>query len=425
MKINYICQSYPPMISGAAVVVERLAMGMAKRGHEILVIAASDTGNSYTKDQLRLKIVRLPSVVNPKRAQQRFVPWPTRDLIAEIKGFGPDVIHIHDVLNLGVSGLLVGRTLEIPVISTIHQLPWFVSAYLPDIPGLKPLTESSLWMYSRWLDNQCQQMIVPTQTIANTIEQFGHFETTPISNGINLEKYSPYSSDPREKERLISKYQLDPLKPIVLHVGRLDADKNVEVVIRAAANVLAKTDSQLLIVGDGENKKSLERLAIRLGIDDRSHFPGFVDPKGDLPGIYRLGSVFTTASEIETQGLVLLEAMASGLPVVAVRATCIHELVKDSVNGYLVHPGSSTELARKIAALVSDPTKAKRMGIASIKIAQAHNIRFSLNQHENLYKSTIQDFIRVKGQRDRAINSGSQPIFSQIIKSFINQQRPH
>jgi glycosyltransferase involved in cell wall biosynthesis len=404
------------MISGAAVVVERLAVGMAKRGHQILVIAASDDGNAYSQDHPNIRILRLQSVANPKRAEQRFVTWPTKELTTEVRDFGPDIIHIHDVLNLGVYGLMVGRASGIPVIATIHQLPWFISAYLPDVPGLKMLTESSLWRYSRWLDKQCQQMIVPTPTIANTIERCGHFKTIPISNGINLEQFSPYPSETGEKERLISKYHLDPTKPIVLHVGRLDADKNVEALIRAVADVLVKTDSQFLIVGDGEKKKSLEKLAAQLGIDDLIHFPGFINPKGDLPGIYRLGTVFTTASEIETQGLVLLEAMASGLPVVAVRATCIHELVKDSVNGYLIPPGSANQLAAKIEALATNPTKAKQMGIASMKIAQAHDSHFSLNQHENLYISTIQEFIQVKDQRIPAINI-RQPFF-QLFKKI-------
>ena len=158
-----------------------------------------------------------------------------------------------------------------------------------------------------------------------------------------ISKFSTiHLSNPAKDDGLLEKYHLDPNLPIILHVGRLDADKRVPVVIRAAAKVMEQVPAQLLVVGDGECRESLMDLSRQLGIDNRSSFPGFVDLNTDLPDLYRLSTVFTTASEIETQGLVLLEAMASGLPIVAVDATCIHEVVKNQINGYLIPPGDES-----------------------------------------------------------------------------------
>jgi 1,2-diacylglycerol 3-alpha-glucosyltransferase len=303
------------MISGAAIVVQKLAEGMVSRGHSSLVIAASDRGETYTLEFGNLKTIRLKSITNPKRAYQKFVPISFRRIFKELKDFQPEIIHTHDVLSLGIAGIFVGHALDIPVIATIHQLPWFISAYLPAIPGLKHLIERSLWSYSQWLNKQCETMIVPTSTIARIIERRGGFVTQVISNGVDLTHFNPMPSNHLEEKYLRRKYNIDDKCSIILHVGRLDLDKNVDLVIKAAAKAMRKSDANLLVVGDGKCRKSLIQLAKKEGVRNRSKFPGFIEPKTDLPGIYRMADVFITASEIETQGLVVLEAMASGLPV--------------------------------------------------------------------------------------------------------------
>ncbi|MGB6421428.1 MAG: glycosyltransferase, partial [Anaerolineales bacterium] len=117
------------------------------------------------------------------------------------------------------------------------------------------------------------------------------------------------------------------------------------------------------------------------------HFPGFVETNGDLPGLYRLAAVFVTASEIETQGLVILEAMASGLPVVAIKATCIPELVQDNVNGYLSQPGEVGQMSEQVLRILMSPNRAKEMGRVSRALAQEHSIDKSIDNHEELYQS--------------------------------------
>ncbi len=179
---------------------------------------------------------------------------------------------------------------------------------------------------------------------------------------------------------------IDPERPIILHVGRLDTDKRVEIVVRAAAKVMKKIDAQLLVIGDGEHHEGLVNQAQQLGIGKRSHFPGFVSPTGDLPDLYRLATVFATASEIETQGLVLLEALASGLPVVAVDATCIPELVIDGENGFLVSPRDTDAMADRLGTIISNPSLAEQMGRVGCIVVQEHSSTTALNKHEVLYQ---------------------------------------
>lgn len=389
MRIAYITQSYPPMISGAAIVVERLAQGMAERGHSTLVLAASDKGHAYVEEADNLRIVRLASLPNPKRANQYYVLPSFHHIVKELNSFEPDILHSHDVFTIGIVGIMAAKSLKIPVITTMHQLPGFISSYLPDIPGLKPALENSLWACSHWLNIYSDAVIVPTPTIAKTILAKAGFQTIAISNGIDLNHFTPEPVHPQEKEELCEKYHLDPKLPIILHVGRLDDDKNVETVIYASAQALRRTKAQVLIVGDGECKASLQDLTNQLGISEYCHFPGFVAANGDLPWIYRMADVFTTASEIETQGLVLLEALASGLPVVAVEATCIPELVKENVTGYLTPPKDVDALANRLIRLIENPTRAKEMGQNGREFVKKHALQYSLNRHEALYKKLV------------------------------------
>jgi glycosyltransferase involved in cell wall biosynthesis len=183
------------------------------------------------------------------------------------------------------------------------------------------------------------------------------------------------------------RYGLDPDLPVILHVGRLDVDKQVNLVIRASAQTINQVDAQLLIVGDGRQREELIELCANLGIGRFCHFPGFVETDDDLPGLYRLAAVFVTASEIETQGLVILEAMASGLPVVAVKATCIPELVQEDVNGYLSQPGELEQMSAQVLRILMSPDRAKEMGRVSRALAQEHSIDKSIDNHEVLYQS--------------------------------------
>ena len=362
---------------------------MAHRGHQVMVLAPSDLEKPYTEQGKHIRIVRLKSLRNPMRSYQKFVPFSYKQIHTELKGFNPDLIHSHDVLTFCVFSLVAGKQMHIPVVATIHQLPWFISAHLPDIPGLKPSIEECLWKYSRWLNRNCQVMIVPTEMVSRTVYTHTGFRPVVISNGIDITTFDAVIGNSKKDTKLYKKYHLQPILPIILHVGRLDIDKNVDVVIRVAAKVMGQADAQLLVVGDGKCRNGLIALSRKLGINHHCSFPGFVDLNSDLPDLYRLSTVFTTASEIETQGLVLLEAMAANLPIVAYDATCIHEVVKNHINGILIPPGDESGLVDALLHIIRHPDSARQMGQAGRTIVQEHSIGHSIEKHENLYKDTI------------------------------------
>lgn len=389
MRIAYVCQSYPPMISGAAIFVKRLAEEMNARGHSIMVISASEKGTAEICQSREFKHVKLHSFKNPLRVGQMFTLWSRKPVRTHLSQFTPDVIHIHDALSLGISGVKCAQTMDIPVLLTLHQLPWFVAAYFPDLPGVRTFVVKVFWAYGDWLLKQYDHTIVATQTIAEEVHSQINIQPVVISSGIDLRQFSPAPGRVGERLYLCEKYGLDPSKPILLHAGRLDTDKNVTTLIRAAACALKRVEAQLLVVGDGCQRQAIEELCSNLGIGGLAHFLGFIYPEGDLPALYRLATVFATASELETLGAVVLEAMASGVPVVAFQATCIPELVEDSVNGYLIQPGDEGAMSDRMVALLSSPERALEMGRAGRELVKEHAIDNTILKHEQLYHQVI------------------------------------
>ncbi|MDH5507569.1 MAG: glycosyltransferase [Anaerolineae bacterium] len=388
MKIAYICQTYPPMISGVSHALERLATGMAQRGHEVLVVVASDRGDAYTRKTPGLRVVRLRSFPNPLAENQRFMFWQRGNIINALKSFSPDIVHLHDALLAGIPGLLGGSRALWPVVLTVHVLPQVLHSHAPAVPGLAKILDLGSGIYASLLLERCAKVIAPSQLAARKISQLAACYPRVISNGINLDLFSPTAADKDERARLRRKYGLDAGRPVILHVGRISKEKSVDVVVSAAAQAMQASDAQLLVVGDGPQRREIMALCAALGIAGRSHFPGFVSAQGDLPGLYRLAAVFVMASAVETQGLVALEAAASAVPVVAVAGTvsAIPEVVVHAVNGFTVPPGDAARLGEQMLRVLADQDLARAMGCAGRQIAAAHSIKDTLDKHEVVYQ---------------------------------------
>jgi glycosyltransferase involved in cell wall biosynthesis len=269
---------------------------------------------------------------------------------------------------------------------TAHQLPWFVRAHLPNWKVLQDGIERGLWTYSSRVLSRYNAVVTPTRTIASEVYYRTGIRSQVIEYGLNPQLFYKATLSKTKEIALRKQLGLPENVPVLLHVGRLDLDKKVDLVIRAAASALTDRNAHLVVIGDGTEKDNLINMCHEQGIGTRSHFPGFVDREQVLPDIFRLASVFVTASEIETQGLVLLEAAACGLPIIAVAATCIPEIVRDGVNGYLAAPGDVAGLAAHLQSLLDDPALARNMGSAGSLISQEFSLEKTLLAHEALYQ---------------------------------------
>ena len=391
MRLALISQTYPPMVSGISVAVRQLAHGLAERGHAVTVIAASDLNRRYRSYQGGVELIRLRSHPTPARVGQRWVSWRASELRHILEQVRPQLIHLHDPV-LGAFVIPgVARSLGLPVVLTAHALPDNVIALAFDLPGAQRLTSMALWALAARRLPQFDAVVTPAGYTARQYATHAGARAVVISNGVNTERFRPEPGSPDERRQLMARFGLNPALPVILHVGRLDHEKRVGEVLQAAARLLQRVDTQLMIVGDGDARRYLERLSRRLGIESRTVFTGFVSREAELPGIYRLGSVFVIASRIEAEGIVVLEAAASGLPIVAVRATSMIELVEEPGCGYLVEPGDIEALAGNTALILQDEKLQRRLGESARHMALDRSLRRSVELHEALYERVLRE----------------------------------
>lgn len=318
--------------------------------------------------------------------------WPVREIHNALEQFQPDLIHLHDPLQLADITIAYARKVKIPIILTIHAHPGLVTSMLPENSFLQGIAEQSLWAIATHLRHKVSAWITPTQTNARLVEKHTSINPHVISNGIDLEDF-PSDPLPRQLEKELKNHLRLPVEArILLHVGRLDPGKNVAMVIEAASQVIKGNLSKnihLLVVGDGIEKHALQKQTESLGISDKSRFPGYIREKEILSAVYRCSELFLMASTIETQGIVLLEAAASGLPIVAVNATAIPEIVVHGFNGFLVQPGDLKTMAQHISEILSDGSLSDRMRLAGRQIALQHDFEKSVDAHERIYLCVI------------------------------------
>jgi glycosyltransferase involved in cell wall biosynthesis len=437
LRVLIVTDQYEPMVGGVPTVTRELARGLAERGHAVEVLAPSSTGRSATATGRRasglgagaapggrLTVARRGSVRWPWYEDQR-LGFLSRAAAGElIGGFAPDVVHVHSPLTLGAAARSAARRRRVPVVYTNHFLPANVhpTADRPDRAGARrrpaapgdpavgstaPATRVSaatrataaavggaantaaaalfdvgFYGYLTAFANRCDRVTAPTATALLLLRDHGlRAPSQVVSNGVDLDVYSPGAAD----ESLRSRYALLPGRPLILSVGRLSPEKRADVLIEALATQDV-ADSVLALAGSGPDEGRLRELAARRGVAERVRFLGFI-PGTDLPGLYRLADVFAIASEAELQSLVTMEAMASGLPVVAVNAGALGELVHGGENGFLARPARAADVAGSLDLLCRDRELRARMSKAGLRIIADHDRHRLLARWESIYSA--------------------------------------
>jgi len=293
-----------------------------------------------------------------------------------LTGCAPDVIHIHSPVTLGLSVLAAARRLGIPVVYTNHYLPVNVR---PSARRPPRLAEGAFYSFVVGFANRCHQVTAPTGTALRLLRAHGlRAPSRVISNGVDLARFRPGPPGQRIRDR----YGLPAGVPVILSVGRLSPEKRAGVLLHAAARLTG--EARLAIAGTGPEEAALRATAARLGLHGRARFLGHV-PAADLPALYRLADVFAITSEAELQSLTTMEAMASGLPVVAADACALGELVRHGRNGFLATPGRSGEVAAYLDILLASPGRRAAMAAAGLTLIRGHEHGRALAEWESLY----------------------------------------
>jgi len=391
VRVLVVSDQYAPMVGGVPTVTRALAHGLAERGHLVRLLVPSPgrrarpASGGAAADRAAAEVGADDQVTVDYR---RSVPWPWYDGMRLawlsrsaarklITGFGPDVIHIHSPLTLGGVASRVGGRLGIPVVYTNHYLPQNAR---PARRRQSRAFDAGFYAYLVWFANNTAHVTAPTSTALSLLRDRGlRIPSTVISNGIDLGTYCPGPASDQVRDH----YGLRADCPIILAVGRLSQEKAIDVLLEAAARLTQ--DAQVAIAGTGPDEGRLRAQAERLGLSaNRVRFLGFV-PGPELPAVYRLADVFAIPSVAELQSLTTMEAMATGLPVVAANAYALRELVAAGRNGFLFTPSRPDELAACLDALLKEPDLRARMAAESLQVISEHELSRSLRRWESLY----------------------------------------
>lgn len=387
MKILIASDLHYPTINGVATFARNLAKGLADHGHEVLVIAPSQTGKKCKEVDGNHVIVRTVSVPFPFYQNYRISLSPNREVKKIIDDFDPDVIHIQMLMGIGQAAMRFGNKLGIPIVSTNHAMP---ENLMDNLKLLAPVSRPINYIikaYGARFHSKADFVTLPTQS---AIDMFGAegLITVPmkaVSNGIDLSRFKP-GKVPAE---LYEKFNIPKDRPIVSYIGRLDAEKHMPVLIRAFSRVqTTMPDIHMVIVGDGTERTILQTMVKELGLEDKITLTGRVSDE-DLEQLHRIGTVFCMPSPAELQSIATLEAMASGQPVVAVDAGALKELCQDQRNGYLCEQDDDVMIADGITAILSDPQLRTKMSKESLAIANTHDLQTSLKQFEEIYSGLL------------------------------------
>ncbi|MBA8795889.1 glycosyltransferase involved in cell wall biosynthesis [Friedmanniella endophytica] len=381
--------TYAPDINGAARFVERLAHGMAERGHEVHVICPSPTGPAGPEPVRHLgggtlTVHRVRSHKTPIHETFR-VSWPwqakaeTRALVAAID---PDLVHVQSHFIVGRGIAYAADQLGLPLVATNHFMPENLTGYFNIPRALDRLVGRLAWRDFARVYGRAAAITAPTPRaveLLRTATDIGD-DAQAISCGIDVNLYWNATLTARAAgtaaERAV---------PTVLFVGRLDQEKRVNELLRAFAGLPAELPARLEIIGDGDRRADLHRLAAHLGLGpDRVRFLGFVDDE-QLLRAYGRADVFCMPGVAELQSLVTLEAMSAGKPVVAADAMALPHLVHPGRNGWLFTPGDVAGLRDRLASLLGDAGLRARMGEESRRMVAPHALADTLDAFEAVY----------------------------------------
>lgn len=384
MKILIASDLHWPTINGVATFSRNLAKGLSARGHEVIVIAPSQTGKANEEYDGNYLIKRTRSVPFPFYQNFRISLTPQREVNRIIKEFNPDVIHIQMSLMIGYAVRSYALKHHIPLVATNHAMP---QNLLENMKLLVPLSRPiayAMTEYGARFHAAADYVTLPTQA---AIDHFGEDRIEapiePVSNGIDLSRFTP--SGPGAE--IYKTFDLPKKKQIITYVGRVDAEKHIHILLESYTKLMSD-DNHLLIVGSGTEMDKLKNLSYRLGIHKQITFTGRVTDE-EIVELHKVGDVFCMPSPAELQCITLLEAMASGKPAVAVEAGAVGELCQDGRNGFICAKDDSEAIALALQKILGDKKLREKFGKESLKIASTHDIQHTLDRFEEIYKSII------------------------------------
>lgn len=380
MRILLISDVYFPRVNGVSTSIQTFAHQQLALGHEIRLIAPEypfETEDEFPIYRVQSRVV--PFDTEDRLMRKRFL----RGLYPELAQWKPDLVHIQTPFRAHYEGIRLGRHLQVPIIETYHTyFEEYLENYLPFLPRLL-----LRFAARRFTVSQCKQvdtLVVPSQPIRDVLFSYGVTrQCHVIPTGIPTTRFSG-----GDGEAFRSKHQIENDRPLLLYVGRVAHEKNIGFLIDVVERVRRTLPEVLLVIaGEGPARKPLQEAVSNRDLQSNVRFVGYLSREKDLPGCYAAGDAFVFASRTETQGLVLLESMAAGTPVVTTAVLGTASVMHDAKGGIVVDEELNS-FSAAVLKLLGDPALKKRLSDDALAKAREWSDRELAKRMLKLYQTT-------------------------------------
>ncbi len=342
LRIAFYTDSFLPAIDGVVISILGFRKELERRGHEVYIFASgNERTRQMTKKDGRIIITRGVKFSKYPQYNLALFPFSTRLKTLNVRF---DINHAHTPFMMGLHSMMMSKVERTPLVGSFHTLFTDRSVIKEYTTGNEAVSKAIIkysWKYAKLFYNGCDGVAAPSAAIKEMLVRNGIGNVEVIPNGVDLKKFNTNISGAGIRKTLAGRDE-----SLVMYVGRVSREKKLETMLKAAASI--RDDKvKFAIVGTGPALEYYKGMAARLGLQGKLEFVGFVE-NDRLPEYYAACDAFCIPSTFETQGVVCLEAMASGKPVVGADYLAIKELVRNGANGELFRPNDSGECARKI-----------------------------------------------------------------------------
>ena len=375
MKIAFFTETFLPKVDGIVTRLTKTIEYLVKNGDDVIVFCPEGSPNNYKG----AKIVGVAAMPLPLYPELKLgLPGPA--VSDALEDFQPDLIHVVNPAVLGLGGIWLAKTNNIPLIASYHtHLPKYLEYY--GMGMLEPL----LWELLKAAHNQALLNLCTSTAMVNELESKGIKRTALWQRGVDTNSFKPEYRNQNMRTKLLGSYP--DTGSLLIYVGRLSAEKQIERIKPVLENI---PDASLALVGDGPYRNQLEKIFE----NTKTNFVGYLAGE-ELASAYASGDIFLFPSSTETLGLVLLEAMAAGCPVIGANKGGIPDIINDGINGCLYDPDQEDNGEESLIAatkkILQDNSKKEKMRIAARTEAEKWDWNQATLQLKNFYTKTLNE----------------------------------
>lgn len=387
MRIGIFTDTYPPYINGVSTSIAMLEKGLKKLGHQVYIVTVNNEKMSY-KYENNERIIRIPGIPIGIYDYRLTGIYPIK-IVNKIKNWNLDVIHSHTEFGVGTFARIISKQFGIPLVHTYHTMYEDYVHYITKGYFDKSSKKIVEYLTKFYCDKTASELIVPSKKTYDLFKEKYKFDKNIhiIPTGIDVEKFYAENQDRKKIAILRKKIGITENDFVMLYVGRLAKEKNVEFLIDNHIYLSRKYKNlKLLIVGNGPDYNMFVRRVQKLKIDKNVIFTGAV-PYDDISNYYAIADIFVTASNTETQGLTVIEAMASSLPVVCIDDASFNTIVINDLNGYTFKKKRQYKIV--IEKIIRDNQLFQKLKKQARITAEQYSLKYFSLQVLDVYKRVV------------------------------------